>query len=67
MIHIGKRVKVIGFRHTGRVGVVLRLNRCSVDTARLWYVRLDATKRAKECVDLLWESELAEVKEERVA
>lgn len=60
MITPGIRVKVVGNRHHGRTGKVIRLNRCSVDTARLWHVSLDATKRAKERVEAFWESELAE-------
>lgn len=61
MIYSGKRVSVVVPRYTGSVGTVCRANTCSVPSAMLWVVRLDATAQAEACIVSLWESELEEL------
>lgn len=64
-IAIGARVAVkreqnrIGGPHyPGRTGIVIRENTCGCSSGGYWYVRLDATRRAKERVELFGAGEL---------
>lgn len=64
-IAIGARVVVkreqnllSGPHYPGRTGVVIEENICGRASGGYWYVRLDATRRAKERVELFCTREL---------
>ena len=50
--------RLSGPHYHGRIGTVLRENECGRRTGGLWYVRLEATSRAKEWVEAFWTWEL---------
>jgi hypothetical protein len=65
VITIGKRVRVkreqillCGPRYPGRTGTVMAENEFGRSSGGLWYVRLDATQRARERVTTFFSSEL---------
>ncbi len=73
VITIGARVRVkreqvllCGPRYPGRIGIVTAENEFGRDNGGLWYVCLDATRRARERVTTFYTSEL-EILEEDVS
>ena len=65
VITIGARVRVrreqvllCGPRYPGRIGTVTAENAFGRSDGGLWYVRLDATQRARERVTTFYSSEL---------
>lgn len=54
-----RRVRLGPAKHPGRGGTVVSRNPCTRDDCGgLWYVRLDATGRARERVETFWGDEL---------
>ncbi len=73
VITIGTKVRVkresillCGPRYPGRIGIVTAENPFGRDNGGLWYVRLEATQRARERVTTFYSSEL-EILEEGVS
>ena len=65
VITLGARVRVrresillCGPRYPGRTGTVTAENQFGRDNGGLWYVRLEATQRARERVTTFYSSEL---------
>ena len=65
VITLGTRVRVrresvllCGPRYPGRTGTVTAENEFGRDNGGLWYVRLEATRRAREQVTTFYSSEL---------
>lgn len=71
VITIGTRVRVrreqvllCGPRYPGRTGIVTAENEFGRDNGGLWYVRLEATSRARERVTTFYSSELEILEED---
>ena len=71
VITIGARVRVkreqvllCGPRYPGRIGIVTAENQFGRDNGGLWYVCLEATRRARERVTTFYSSELEILEED---
>ena len=71
VITLGARVRVrresillCGPRYPGRIGIVTAENPFGRDNGGLWYVRLEATQRARERVTTFYSSELEILEED---
>lgn len=71
VVVIGARVRVkreqvllCGPRYPGRIGTVTAENPYGRDNGGLWYVRLEATRRAQEHVTTFYSSELEILEED---